>query len=236
MSKSSSCLVYLMYLCLLAAVHTFDLQKFCLKRCAIGQGGNLCRCTAHHFAGKRSDTHAAAEAAAAAAAAANLDVEGQSRRSHMGNNNNNEEDKMRISGAEVGPEDFQVLSMNDDPLSNSQVLYPLMGIVPAGSRRASLMGRLPADEENMELLQGESGRIDSSSSDKDNSRSSLNILAKRYRRYNQQLAGGVPPSYKRISAASSPDNTAQLKDALEKALDNKANQRILKLLLSKVSR
>ena len=219
MSKSSVWFVYLLYLCLLVAVHTFDLQKFCLKRCAVGQGGNLCRCTAHHFAGKRSDTHAAE--AAAAAAAANLDVEGQSRRSHGRNSNNNnneeeEEDKMRMAGVAAGPEDLQVLSMNDDLLSNSQVLYPLMGIMPASSRRASLMGRLPAEDENMELLQGESGRIDSGSrNNKGSSRNSINILAKRYRRYNQQFAGGVPPSY------SSPDNTAQLKVALEKALDNK---------------
>lgn len=216
-------LIYLIYLCLLAAVHTFDLQKFCRKRCAIGQGGNLCRCTAHHFAGKRSDTHAAAEAAAAAAAE-NLDAEGQARLSRESTNdilNNNNNNNNNNEETEVGPEDLQILSMNDELLSNSRVFYPMMGLVPnAGSRRATLMGRLPAEEDNMGLLRGESVPDDSSSSDTADSRSTLNILAKRYRRYNQKFTGGVPPSYKRISASNSADNTARLKVALEKALDN----------------
>ncbi|GAB1600608.1 Hypothetical predicted protein [Argonauta hians] len=46
--------LFIVVVCLVALVQSFDLKDFCKKRCAIGKGGNVCRCNAFHFAGKRS--------------------------------------------------------------------------------------------------------------------------------------------------------------------------------------
>ncbi|KAK6181676.1 hypothetical protein SNE40_009484 [Patella caerulea] len=53
---SSNCVfVVLLLLSLVLQSQTFRVQNFCASRCSRGRGGNLCRCSGFHFAGKRSE-------------------------------------------------------------------------------------------------------------------------------------------------------------------------------------
>ncbi|XP_059167689.1 uncharacterized protein LOC131949768 [Physella acuta] len=53
--KSASCLLFLsLYL---QQTFSFDVEGFCRNRCLHGRGGILCKCSAIHFAGKRSHPH-----------------------------------------------------------------------------------------------------------------------------------------------------------------------------------
>lgn len=40
--------------CVSQTTKAFEYESFCLAQCAQGRGGNLCKCSAVHFAGKRS--------------------------------------------------------------------------------------------------------------------------------------------------------------------------------------
>ena len=52
-------LVMLFILCSIVSYQTnaFDYSGFCRQKCMRGHGGNLCKCNAVHFAGKRTGTY-----------------------------------------------------------------------------------------------------------------------------------------------------------------------------------
>ncbi|XP_014775688.1 uncharacterized protein LOC106873001 isoform X2 [Octopus bimaculoides] len=192
---------FIVAMCFVVFVQSFDVKTFCKTRCAVGRGGNLCRCNAFHFAGKRSD--------------------GQYKRQEFGTINTDDNYNPfqsyfeNLSGSL--PIQRQSAQQNDyddnDATTGNQMLYPV--------RDEALFRRAISEQMNSnndQLLPGDI-RIPNSNtrSQKEGSRLQ-NLLQKQYKRYknnssdsnnNNNLSGVLP-----IDVNDFNDRSARLRNSL----------------------